>query len=67
MTKVGSGGVAMMLKTGMKVTQDYSVFNYVHPRPQNIENPQEKTKVEGIGFNSSPIVFPGNRKEKFGN
>ena len=31
MKKVESGGTSMMLKTGMEVSQDYTVFNF---RPQ---------------------------------
>ena len=32
--KCESGGVYMMMKTGMEMTQYYNVFNYGPPRPQ---------------------------------
>ena len=44
----------MMLKTGMKVAQDYTVFNYRPPRPQNNLNPQNRMVVIGTGVNLSP-------------
>ena len=33
MTKVESGVVSMLMKTGMEVSQYYTVFNYIPPRP----------------------------------
>ena len=33
-TKVKSGGVSMMLKTGTEMAQYYTVFNYITPRTQ---------------------------------
>ena len=33
-TKGTSGGASMMLKTGMEVAQDHTVFNYGPPIPQ---------------------------------
>ena len=34
-TKGESGGLSTMMKTGMEVSQYYTVFNYIPPRPNN--------------------------------
>ena len=34
MTKIKSGGLSMMLKTGLEVAQDYNVFSYGPPIKQ---------------------------------
>ena len=55
----------MMPKTRMKVAQDYMVFNYGHPLPQNNINPQDRKIVEGTGTKLAPkFVLPRNSKEK---
>ena len=56
-TKVESGGVSMMLKTGMKVSQYYTVFNYGPPRPHNNVNFQYITIVAAAGVNLAMIFF----------
>ena len=43
------GGVAMMLKPVMKVSQYYTVFNYGPPIPQNNVEYQDIIIVEGKG------------------
>ena len=49
------GGVAMMLKTGIKLAQDYIFSNYVPPIPQNNIKSQDIMIVAGTGVNLSPI------------
>ena len=67
MTKGESGGVFMMLKTGMEVAQDYTAFNYGPPRPQKYLNPQDRKIVAGPGMNlAQKFVLPGHSKEKVG-
>ena len=41
----------MMMKTGMEVAQDYTVFDYGPPRPQKDINPQDRTIVAVPGVN----------------
>ena len=66
MTKVKSGGAYMMLKTGMEVAQDYTVFNYGSPKSQKFLKYQYMTIVSRPGVNPAPkFVLPGHRKEKF--
>ena len=60
------GGVSVMLKTGMKVSQHYTVFKYVPPRPQKDIKSKYRTTVTGPEVNLAPIFLPGNSKEKFG-
>ena len=63
MTKGGYGGVSMILKTGMEVSQDYIVFNYGPPRPHKFTNYQYISTVAGPGFKPSlKFVLPGNIK-----
>ena len=40
-----SGGVSMMLKTGMDMSQDYTVFDNRPPIPQKDIKPQDRTIV----------------------
>ena len=64
-TRGESGGVSMMLKTGMEVAQYYSVFKYGPPRPQNDINSQDKTIVVGQRVNLAPkFVIRGKSKDK---
>ena len=56
-----------MLKKVMKVAQDYRVFNYGPPRPQNNVKSQGIMIVTGTGTNFAPKCFlPRNSKEKVG-
>ena len=67
MKKVKSGGVSMILKTGIELAQEYTFFNYGPPRPHKDINYQDITIVAWPGFNLAPIFFlPGNSKEKVG-
>ena len=60
-TKCESGGVAMMRKTGIKVAQDYTIFNHVLQIPYNNVNYQDITIVTGIGVNLAlKCVLSGN-------
>ena len=43
--KCKSGGASMMMKTGMEVYQDYTVFNYGLPRPQKDLKSQDITMI----------------------
>ena len=47
----------MMLKTGMKVEQYYSVFNYRPPISQNKVNFQDRKIVAGTGVNLETKFF----------
>ena len=67
MKKGESGGVSMILKTGMEVSQYYTVFNYRPPIPQKDLKPQDRKIVAGPGMKPAPIFFlPEHSKEKFG-
>ena len=67
MKKAKSGGTSMMLKTGMELAQDYTIFNYVLPIPQKDLKSQDRTIVAGPGMNPAPkFVLPGHNKEKVG-
>ena len=50
--------VAMIMKTGMKVAQDYTVFNYGPQIPQNNVKYQGRTIVEGTGVTLATIFPP---------
>ena len=64
-TKGVSGGVYMMMKALMEVSQYYNVFNYVSPRPQKELKPQDRTIVEGPGMKQAQKLFPpGHIKQK---
>ena len=55
-----------MLKTGMEVDQDYTVFNYGSPIQQKELKYEDRTIVSGPGKNPAPqFCLPGHRKEKF--
>ena len=55
----------MMLKAGLQVAQDYTVFNYRPPRPQKDLNTQDRTIVTGPGIKPAPkFVFLWHSKEK---
>ena len=54
MTKGEYVRVAMMLKTGTKVTQYYSIFRYGRPIPHNRVKYQYRTIVEDTGVNLAP-------------
>ena len=43
MTKGNAGGLYMMMKTGMEVDQDYTIFNYGPPIPQKDLKSQGRT------------------------
>ena len=59
--------IDMMLKTEIKVEQDYNVFKYIKTKPQNNVGYQNIKIVEGKGVKLAPIFFlPENRKEKIG-
>ena len=67
MTNIESGGVLMMMKIGMEVAQDYTVFNYGPSIPQKYLNLQDRSIVARPGMKPSPKYFlPGNRKKKVG-
>ena len=67
MKKVKSGGASMMLKIVMEVNQDYTVFDYVPPRPQKELISNDITTVAGPEMNPAPKHFlPGHSKEKVG-
>ena len=63
MKKGEYGGVSMMLKTGMEVDQDYTIFNYGPPIPHKYLNPQYRTVAAGLRMKPAPkFVLPGHRK-----
>ena len=66
MTKGESGGVSMMLKTGMEVAQEYTVFNYGPPRPQKYLKPQDITIVAGPEVKPKKFLSQGTEKRKSG-
>ena len=47
----------MMLKIGMKMAQDYTVFDHGPPRPHRDINYHDRRIVSGAGVNSSRICF----------
>ena len=58
----------MMMKIGMEVAQDYTVFKYIPPIPHKDLDTQDITIVSGQGMNLAPKYFlPGHSKEKVGN
>ena len=57
----------MMLKTGMRMDQDYTVFNYGPPRLQKYLNPQDITILVGPRMKPAPKLFSqGTLKRKLG-
>ena len=57
----------MMMKTGMEVTQYYTIFNCGPPIPQKELNPQDRTIVAGARMKPVPIFFSqGTSKIKLG-
>ena len=52
-----SGGVAMMMKTGMRLVQYYIFFFYGPPIPQNNLSSQDIAIVSGIGVNLETTFF----------
>ena len=57
----------MILKTGMEVAQDYTVFNHGPPIPQKDLKSQDRTIVAGPGMKPAPIFFlPGHIKKNIG-
>ena len=54
MKKVKSGGLSMILKTGLEVDQDYTIFNYGPPIPQKDLKSQYRTILSGPGMNPAP-------------
>ena len=67
MTKGKSVSASMMLKTGMELAQDYTVFNYKPPRPQKDLKSQDRTIVTDPGMKPVPkIILSVNIKEKVG-
>ena len=63
-TKGKARGLSMMLKTGMEVAQDCTVFSCGHPRPQKDLKSQGIKMMAQPGMNPEPIFFTGHRKEK---
>ena len=58
-------GLSIMLKTGMQVSQHYTVFNYRPSSPQKYLKSQYRTIVAGSGMKPAPkFVLPGHSKEK---
>ena len=58
----------MMMKIGMEVAQDYTVFKYIPPIPHKDLDTQDITIVSGQGMNLAPKYFlPGHSKEKVEN
>ena len=47
----------MMMKTGMEVAHDYTVFNYIPPIPHKNLNYQYRTIVAGPGINPASNYF----------
>ena len=53
----------MMLKTGVELAHEYTVFNHGSPRQMNNVMYLDIMMFSGRGFNSAPkLVFPGNSK-----
>ena len=60
-----AGCLSMMLKTGLEVAQDYTVFSYGPQRPQKYLKPQNKKILAGPGMKPAPkFVLPEHIKEK---
>ena len=56
-----------MMKRGMEVAQDYTVFNYERPIPQKYLNPQYRTILAGSGMKPASKYFSqGTAKRKLG-
>ena len=67
MTKVKSGGLSMMLKTGMVVDQDYTFFKYGPPHPHKDLKSQVRTTVSQPGMKLPQKKFSqGTSKRKLG-
>ena len=56
----------MMLRIGMEVDQDYTVFNYVPPRPQKDLKSQDRTIVAGPEVKPENFLSQGTEKRKSG-
>ena len=57
----------MILKTGMELAQDYTVFNCGHPRPHKYLKSQGITIMAQPGINPAPnFFFPRHIKEETG-
>ena len=57
----------MMLKTGIKVAQDYTVLNYRPPRTHNNVKPKIKLSCQGPGLIWNHNVFSqGTTRKKLG-
>ena len=66
-TKGESGGLSMMIITGMEVTQYDTTFNYEPLRPHKCLNPQYITIVAVPGMKQAPeFVLPGHSKRMLG-
>ena len=57
MTKVKTGGLSMILKTGLEAVQYYNVFNHVPQIPQKDLKSQVKTILAQPGMNPAPNLF----------
>ena len=66
MTKGKSGGLSMMLKTGMEVAQDCTIFNYRPPIPQKYLKSQGRIIVAEADIKPAPKNPSGHSKEKIG-
>ena len=65
MKKGKAGGLSMMLKTGMEVDQDYTVFKYGPPSPQQVIKSQGRAILAQAGMKPAPkFVLPGHNKEE---
>ena len=65
--KVKSGGLSLMLKTVMEVSQDCTIFNYVPPSSHEYLKYQGRTIVAQSVIKPVPKTFlPGHSKEKIG-
>ena len=65
MKKIKYRGVSIMLITGMKVAQCYTVFNHGIPRPHKEINYQGRKIVPHPGMNTAPeLLLSGHSKEK---
>ena len=60
-----SGGLSLMLKTGMEVSQYYTIFNYVPPSPHKDLKYQGRTIVARAVIKTAPKTFnQGTAKRK---
>ena len=63
-TNVKSGGVSMILKTGIEGAHYYNVFDYVLPIQQKSIKSQGRKILLGPGVNLAPTFFYRGTKKK---